>query len=83
MKFHRHVYSSYITSVLLTIGVIVLSGVLTSHAMAASSCKPLLVLIEGGGGGKAGGAMQQLADYFKKTYSGDVQIKESLIKSPQ
>ena len=72
MKFHRHSSSSCITSILITIAIIVFMCIDYSHAFA--QCRPLLILIEGGGGGKAGGAVQVLADYFRRTYSGDVQI---------
>ena len=72
MKFHRHSYSSCIASVLITITIFVSLSIDSSPAFA--QCKPLLILIKGGGGGKTGGGIQTLADYFRKTYSGDIQI---------
>lgn len=72
MKFHRHSYPSCITSILITMAILVFMGIDYSHASA--QCRPLLILIEGGGGGKAGRAGQALADHFRRTYSGHVQI---------
>lgn len=72
MKFHRHACSSCITSVLITMVILVFMCIDSSHAFA--QCRPLLIVIEGGGGGKTGGATQGLADYFRRIYSGHVQI---------